>query len=306
MKKLLLISIFTMMLVTMFGQPNIYHPFPDSNSMWSDRVYAPFCNNTYECSINQYTIVGDTLINGKVYKKLTQSGYIISQNYQYTFYTGYAGAYRQEINQKKVYFFPPYGYPQVDTLLYDFNLNVGDPLPLTYIYPEDFCNSIVDTIDSVAVGNSYRKRFHISTQGTSPQQVWLIEGIGCTNGLFSGFCVGWEGWQYLTCFIQNDTISYPTPPNSDCSLITSIPISKKQTNSFSIFPNPVKDKFTIEFSKTLGNVELTIINVIGQEFINQRITENKTQIDVRNLPSGVFIVRLKSEKAVEIEKIIKQ
>ncbi len=306
MKKLLHIIILILTAATTFGQTNIYHPFPDSNAMWTDRRYDPLCNLLAECSINQYRITGDTLINGKIYRKLTQSGYLISQNFQYTYYSEYAGAFRQDINNKKVYYFPPYWYPQVDTLLYDFNLNVGDSLPLTYIYPINFCNAVVDTIDSVAVGSSYRKRFHISTTSTYPEETWLIEGIGCSRGLFGYYCTGWEFWQYLTCFVRNDTITYPTPPNSDCSLITFISEQKNQPNSITIYPNPVKDKFTIELSILSGNTRLSISNAIGQELTERQITDHKTQIVISNLPSGVLLLRVINDKTIEIERIIKE
>jgi len=306
MRKLQLIIIFFVVGATTFGQSNIYHPFPDSNAMWTDRIYEPGCNMTDECSINQYTLTGDTLINGIIYKKLTQSGYIISQNYQYTYYSEYAGAIRQEINNKKVFYFPPYYYPQVDTLLYDFDLNVGDSLPLTYLYPWNFCNAVVDTIDSVAVGSSYHKRFHISTTNTYPEETWLIEGIGCSRGLFGFYCASWEYWKYLTCFIQNDTISYPTPPNSDCNLITFISELKNQPNSILIYPNPVKDRFTIDLSVILRNTYLSISNVNGQELIEQKIKDNKTELDISNLPTGVFILRIWNENILEIKRVIKK
>lgn len=306
MKNLLLISFIIIIPATLLGQANIYHPFPDSNAMWTDRIYEPFCNMTYECSINQYTISGDTLINGTLYKKLTKSGYLISQNYQYTFYSEYAGAYRQEINKKRIYFFPPYGYPQIDTLLYNFDLHIGSSLPLTYIYPVDWCNSIVDSVDSVAVGDFYHKRFHISTQGTPPlQPVWLIEGIGCTNGLFTGFCRGWEGWQDLTCFIQNDTMSYPTPPNSDCSLITSIP-SSQNSPSMTIYPNPVQSYFIIEFSEAQKNAQILIMNLTGQIIQRHSVTSKKVSIDLGNLASGIYLMRFINEKKSETKKLVKE
>lgn len=289
------------------GQTNIYHPFPDSNAMWTDRIYDPNCNLTWECSINQYIMTGDTVIDGNSYKKLTKSGYLIDQNYQYTFYTEYAGAIRQEIANKKVYYYPPIFYPQTDTLLYDFDLTEGDPIPLSYLYPYNFCDAVVDIIDSVAVGGSYRKRFHIST--TNPPswgQTWLIEGIGTTQGLFGGFCDTFEGSQDLTCFIQDDSITYPTPANLDCDLITSISNTVDAVFSLQTYPNPFTENLILEVPFLMKETIVKILNLKGQELIKRQIIEKTTRIEVSDLPKGVFVVQLTNEKYSIIKKVIKE
>jgi len=289
------------------SQTNIYHPFPDSNAMWTDRIYEPGCNMTNECSINQYRITGDTIIGDRIYHKLTKSGYLIDQNYQYTFYTEYAGAIRQEINNKKVFYFPPFSYPQVDTLLYDFNLEVGDSIPLSYLYPYNFCDAIVDTIDSVAVGGLYRKRFHISTSDNPPwDHTWFIEGIGTEQGLFGGFCVPWEGWQDLTCFVQDDSITYPTPPNLDCDLITSIYQKVDEEFSVQIYPNPFTENFIIEIPYVLKNTSVKILNLEGQELIKRQINKKTNLMEISDFPKGVFVVQLTNEKNAIIKKVIKE
>lgn len=283
-----------------------YTPFPDSNAMWTDEIFDPLCNLTQLCAINQYTITGDTLINGRIYKKLNKSGYLISQSFQYTYYSEYAGAYRQEISNKKVYYFPPYYFPQIDTLLYDFDLHVGDSLPLTYIYPMNDCNAVVDTIDSVSVGSTYRKRFHIATTGTLPRETWLIEGIGCTHGLFASVCVGWESWQYLTCFKQNDSIFYPSY-NTDCNLITSISEKTNKSNSVLVFPNPVRTILTIQIPYNIGVIDIEIFDLLGQK---QYLYSGETQyfmpeINVSKWPEGVYIVKvMTASQILKLGKII--
>lgn len=286
----------------------IYTPFPDSNVMWTDRIYDPSCNNiNLLCSINQYTITGDTLINGKLYKKITNSGYYITQNNAYIYYLLYAGAIRQEINNKKVFYFPPYGYPQVDTLLYNFNLQVGDSLPYTYLYPENLCNAVVDSIDSVDVGNTYRKRFHISTTDTPPgQETWLIEGIGCSRGLFGYYCPGWEHWQELTCFIQNDTMIYPFD-NTDCDLITFISEPNKILKSILIFPNPVSTNLTIKCLYNAENTDIDIYDYLGRKQFQSSggVQNSNLEINVMDWPEGVYIVKVMTAyQILKLEKII--
>jgi photosystem II stability/assembly factor-like uncharacterized protein len=76
-------------------------------------------------------------------------------------------------------------------------------------------------------------------------------------------------------------------------------------NYLKIYPNPIKDKITIELLIT-GNTQFSIINVSGQELMMGQITDNKTKIDASNLPKGVYFVKLTNKQTLEVRKIIKE
>ena len=80
---------------------------------------------------------------------------------------------------KKVYFFENGN----DTLAYDFNLNIGDTLPVTCLNVLN--NNYVQSIDSVLVGSQYHKRFWISDDN-SINYASLIEGL---NNIFRCWCI---------------------------------------------------------------------------------------------------------------------
>jgi uncharacterized protein (TIGR02145 family) len=77
-------------------------------------------------------------------------------------------------------------------------------------------------------------------------------------------------------------------------------------NMLKIYPNPAQDQITIEISKELGESSMAIVNIEGQGLLKQRISGEKTIIDITNIPCGVYFVRIISEKTVAEEKIIKQ
>ena len=79
-----------------------------------------------------------------------------------------------------------------------------------------------------------------------------------------------------------------------------------QSNMLKIYPNPSFNLVTIETSGATIESSLTILNIEGQQLITRQITESKTQMDISNLPSGVYFVRLINDKTVEVGKIIKQ
>jgi len=82
-------------------------------------------------------------------------------------------------------------------------------------------------------------------------------------------------------------------------------INEQQESRLSIYPNPATDKITIETSAIPTKSQLSIMNLSSQEILTRQITEPKTQIDISNLPSGVYFVRLTNDKSVEVGKFIK-
>ena len=83
-------------------------------------------------------------------------------------------------------------------------------------------------------------------------------------------------------------------------------VSESAKLYFSIYPNPSSYQITIETSANPSKSQLSISNINGQELITRQITASKTQLDISSLPSGVYFVRLTSEKCVVTGKFIKQ
>ena len=83
---------------------------------------------------------------------------------------------------------------------------------------------------------------------------------------------------------------------------------KMRDASITVYPNPSSKTITIELSHTtaIKSAFLTIISLNGQQLIARQISERKTQLDISNLPSGVYFIRVTTDRTVEVGKIIKQ
>lgn len=70
-----------------------------------------------------------------------------------------------------------------------------------------------------------------------------------------------------------------------------------------IFPNPTSTSITI-VTPTKGS--LSVLNMSGQQLLQQAISEPITTIDISSLPSGVYFVRVTGERTVQMGKVVKQ
>ncbi|MCX6252578.1 MAG: T9SS type A sorting domain-containing protein [Bacteroidetes bacterium] len=77
-------------------------------------------------------------------------------------------------------------------------------------------------------------------------------------------------------------------------------------NGFCIFPNPVTDKISVEIPGEISKGVISLFNIQGQEVVRQTLSATSTQLDVSNLKSGIYFVRIISEKRAEVIKIIKR
>jgi len=76
-----------------------------------------------------------------------------------------------------------------------------------------------------------------------------------------------------------------------------------QGRAITVFLNPSTEKITIS-NTTRGS--LSILDLNGHQFLQQEITEPNAIIDVSGLKSGVYFVRVTSERTVQVGKFVKQ
>jgi len=79
-----------------------------------------------------------------------------------------------------------------------------------------------------------------------------------------------------------------------------------QANSFSIFPNPCKEKFWINKLSPNENMEISVCDIWGRQVLKTSITYSKSSVDVRELPDGMYLLVLKTGKSEFTRKLIKQ
>lgn len=67
-------------------------------------------------------------------------------------------------------------------------------------------------------------------------------------------------------------------------------MSNTQNDSFQFYPNPAGVNITIITSNK--NTRATIYNIVGELVFQIQLKENQTQLDISNLPNGIYIVQI--------------
>ena len=304
--RLLYFSLFTIhfsLFTLCNAQFNTYHPFPDSNAWWSEEeegltncpMMPPFVE------YYDYFIRTDTIINGNTYHTIyTSGGYGFSScgGLIWSDYCNYMGSIRED-SLKHIYFNSK-STNYKDTLLYDFNLKVGDTLPASYNNNPSSKN-YVKSIDSVLIGTKYRKQFIVTDSNNSYWKDSIIEGIGSNQGLLEPIYPGFEYFTYLLCFKQNDTTVYPYLNDSCQEFILGVHNIQQEKITFTVYPNPSIGIFTMQSSVVNGHPDsyresIEVYNVLGEKVYSQFNIQNPTfSIDLIGQPSGVYFYRVVGE-----------
>jgi hypothetical protein len=323
MKKLLPIFIFFGLYLNSYSQTAIYQQFPTSNAIWREYSYAyGYQTSSSSCSEYQNEIAGDTVVGIYTYHKIWYSGkyYAFSfchyPSYMYTptYFSYYNGAYREDTLNRKVFYLAPDSISE--TLLYDFDLNLGDTLPKTYfntsnIYYNYYVTNIVTSIDSILIDGKYHKRFEISSWDWSTffhPYAYLIEGIGSTFGLLG--CLRPDPeipiGSTLLCFKQNGLTVFPDS-TYQCDIISSIKDNEIYKEHYiQIFPNPFNLTAEISFLKNYKTIDLTLFDLQGKIIKSKTYKDlNKINLDRLEIENGIYFLRMTLDnRIIETKKII--
>lgn len=126
--------------------------------------------------------------------------------------------------------------------------------------------------------------------------------VGLGRAIFKAGIFETYNEEILIGYVKNgDTTGIVYP---DDFLLEKVP--EPTADKFNIYPNPVKDNLIVEVTSLLGNTSLSLMNAQGQELIHKEIMNQKTQFDLGSFPAGVYFLRIKNEKTIQIRKVIKQ
>lgn len=75
-------------------------------------------------------------------------------------------------------------------------------------------------------------------------------------------------------------------------------------NMLSIYPNPASDFIHIDLAKDISNANLQITNIQGKILYSCNIDQQKSNIDISKLKSGMYIVQLTHKNQMYVKQLI--
>jgi hypothetical protein len=115
--------------------------------------------------------------------------------------------------------------------------------------------------------------------------------------------------------LMSGPFSQSTSNLEDNGIIDAVLQQNINSTSIQIYPNPVKDELTIELNTDIShfdklsvtlNARLEIVNIIGQTVFSSHIQHATETIDVSGLPTGAYIIKLKTEQSTAFRKFVKE
>ncbi|ASS47566.1 MAG: hypothetical protein CHH17_02145 [Candidatus Fluviicola riflensis] len=177
-----------------------------------------------------------------------------------------------------------------EQLLYDFDLQVGDTLPLSFNNHDS--QVVVDSITTIQIGNEMRNVFHFTQQSQSSEINKIIEGVGHNWG-FIGTMQPFEFFEFsLECYAINDTAYYPSL-GAPCEL--NVGLSEQlETVLLNSYPNPTDGGIIIETGSLNGIQSWNMFDVYGNKCVVESTgTEaGSLKLDLRSANPGIYIVSI--------------
>jgi hypothetical protein len=190
----------------------------------------------------------------------------------------------------------------IDCYLFQYNLNAG--------------NGNLDSINAslyVIVNNETSALQYYGLQIGTDNKIYKVSkdlnylsvvnnpnnyGISCNYQKNFISLIGHSGSYNLPNFIAGYDYSNTIP-----NCIRKEIAEEAETLKILITPNPASNYLTIEINQ---KSEIEISNIEGQIIKRIKIKDNKTDIDISDFSSGVYIVRVQTDRGITTEKFVKE
>jgi len=153
---------------------------------------------------------------------------------------------------------------------------------------------------NITVNNSFSNNLIFRIVDTSLNQVYTnTVAPNSTNSFTTSLNTG---QYYLEFYATPTSTSYQFPYTFTIQNTLSID-DNLVDNTISIYPNPTNSIVNIKSEHKFNEVE--IYNVLGQKVLQSNLSENQ-EIDMSQLKSGTYFLKLKNESFIKNSKIIKK
>jgi len=176
-------------------------------------------------------------------------------------------------------------------LVHTANINGCDSLINLTLYPQS-----VDATTAY-VGQS----FMANHSGVNVTYQWY----NCASG---GILVGetnqvfWpsNNVEYAVTVKENDC-----EKKSVCMSLLYASTNEYVLGGFNLYPSPANEFLIVDLQDITDAEEINILSIAGQLVLSQDVNQDKMRLNIQGLPSGTYIVNVKTESDIRVERFVK-
>lgn len=83
-------------------------------------------------------------------------------------------------------------------------------------------------------------------------------------------------------------------------------IGENEKELFAVYPNPASSFLNLKLSQTLNEVQVDVFDVLGKKIFSRRNMNTNKPINISRWNSGVYLIRLTSERTTQTKRFVKQ
>jgi hypothetical protein len=299
MRFVIILSCLFLLFSTTYGQT--YVPLNAGSASWNTRLWFlwPGGESIRTEGFHVYT---DTLIDGNTYQNL------LAYDVTTGLIDGLVGAIREDSlrnvwfrSNNSVFECSAAANDSTDILLWSFNDHgVGDSIEIVNYQGWGTRFAVVQTIDSIMVGGNYRLKYDVTYVGTGTPNLpdYWISGIGPSKGLLSAHLDLLECLPDLSCY-EDTTVNWLNPIMDSCNY-NFVGIEEYLRSLVSIYPNPVRSKFTIQSDIQFSGYKLYSLSGA----LIQSKQERVSTVSLEKVKTGMYVLELVSEKYTIRKKLM--
>ena len=116
--------------------------------------------------------------------------------------------------------------------------------------------------------------------------------------------LNWTEEGEVVCETTTYTFTATESRTLTANLVSTLGVGESNGNTVTLYPNPVKDKLTVEAKEAINKVE--IYNLVGTLVYSQKNCASKVEITTAELQSGIYFIRLTTKSASETRRFVKE
>jgi len=187
-----------------------------------------------------------------------------------------------------------------------FKRFANNDIPMIYTISDDQFPLALNALKNEKVNKTVKLGYQSNISGTNTISLIDSKFSNCTVSLidlYENKTIDLSKSNYIFDFVAGDIqdrfelfFDYGTTNISEC-------ITNSELN-IKVYPNPTNSILYFSSKENLQNMNITICDISGRIIKNEQVTNN--QINVSNIATGIYTVKIETDKGTKITKFIKQ